>query len=70
MWTVRSAIAALLWLAAGLLALFLVISGWWILAPFAFASGGGEGILILVLMIVGLAIAAHLIGRRAPTRPG
>ena len=42
-WTVRSAVAMVLWIAAGLLTLFLIFSGWWIFAPFAFAAGGGEG---------------------------
>ena len=64
-WTVRSVIAMVLWVAAGLLTLFLVFSGWWIFAPFAFASGGGGEVLVLILAIVGLAGAAHLIGRRA-----
>jgi hypothetical protein len=63
-WTVRSAIAAILWIAAGLLTLFFVFSGWWIFAPFAFASGAGGQVLVLILAILGLAIAAHLIGRR------
>ncbi len=62
-WTVRSIIATALWLAAGLLALFFVFSGWWIIAPFAFAGGGGGQILLLVLAILVLATAAHLIGR-------
>jgi hypothetical protein len=66
-WTVRSLIATLLWVAAGLLTLFYVFSGWWIFAPFAFASGGGSEVLILLLVIAGLAVAAHLIGRRKPT---
>jgi hypothetical protein len=64
-WTIRSVLAMLLWVAAGLLTLFLIFSGWWLVAPFAFAGGGGEEILILVLAIVGLAGAAHLIGPRA-----
>jgi hypothetical protein len=64
-WTVRSAIATLLWVAAALLTFFLVFSGWWIFAPFAFAGGGGQEFLILILAIVGLGTAAHLIGRRA-----
>ena len=67
-WTVRSAIAMVLWIAAGLLTLFLIFSGWWIFAPFAFASGGGEGFLVLVLAIIGLYLAAHLLGRGAPAR--
>jgi hypothetical protein len=63
-WTVRSVLATILWVAAGLLTLFLVFSGWWIFAPFAFASGGGGNVLVLILAIGALAIAAHLIGRR------
>jgi len=63
-WTVRSAIAMALWVAAGLLTLFLIFSGWWIYMPFVFAGGGGEQFLILMLAIVGLGIAAHLIGPR------
>ena len=63
-WTVRSIIAMVLWVAAGLLTLFLIFSGWWIFAPFAFASGSGGQILVLILAIVGLAGAAHLISRR------
>jgi hypothetical protein len=65
-WTVRSVIAMMLWVAAGLLALFFLFSGWWIFAPFAFAAGGGEQILVLVLAIAVFATAAHLLGRRAP----
>jgi hypothetical protein len=64
-WTIRSIIAMVLWVAAGLLALFLLFSGWWIFAPFAFASGGGGEVLVVILAIIGLAGAAHLIGRRA-----
>ena len=66
-WTFRSVIAMVLWVAAGLLTLFLVFSGWWIFAPFAFAAGGGGEFLVLVLAIIGLGTAAHLIGRRAPS---
>jgi hypothetical protein len=62
-WTIRSVIATALWVAAGLLTLFFVFSGWWIFAPFAFAGGGGSEILVLILAIVGLAGVAHLIGR-------
>lgn len=65
-WTVRSAMAAMLWVAAGLLTLFFIFSGWWIFVPFVFAGGGGEQVLILLLSIAGLAGAAHLLGRRAP----
>jgi len=64
-WTVRSAIAMVLWVVAGLLTLFFIFSGWWILAPFAFASGRGGNVLMVLLAIGGLALAAHLIGRRA-----
>ena len=67
-WTVRSALAIVLWIAAGLLTLFLLFSGWWIFVPFAFAGGGGEGFLILVLAIIGLSLAAHLLGRGSPDR--
>jgi hypothetical protein len=66
-WTVRSFIALLLWIVAGLLTLFFIFSGWWIFAPFAFASGGGSEVVVLLLVIAGLAVAAHLIGRRRPT---
>jgi hypothetical protein len=66
-WTVRSVIAMVLWAAAGLLTLFLVFSGWWIFAPFAFAGGGGGNFLLLVLAILGLGTAAHVIGRRPPS---
>jgi hypothetical protein len=66
-WTIRSIIAMVLWVAAGLLTLFLVFSGWWIFAPFAFAAGGGGAFLVLVLTIVGLVLTAHLLGRRAPS---
>jgi hypothetical protein len=52
-----------LWVAAGLLTLFLLFSGWWIFAPFAFATGGGQDILLVILAIIGLSIAAHLLGR-------
>ena len=63
-WPVRSAIAMILWVVAGLLTLFLVFSGWWLVAPFLFAVGSGGEILVLVLAIVGLSLSAHLIGRR------
>lgn len=63
-WTVRSVLAAALWVAAGLLTLFFIFSGWWIFAPFVFAGGGGGQILVLILAIVVLGLAAHLIGRR------
>ena len=64
LWTVRSIIAMILWAAAGLLTLFLIFSGWWIVAPFLFAVGSGGEVLILVLAIIGLSVSAHLIGRR------
>ena len=63
-WTFRSVIAMVLWVAAGLLTLFLVFSGWWIFAPFAFAAGGGGEFLVLVLTIIGLAGIAHFLGQR------
>ena len=63
-WTVRSVLAMALWLAAGLLTLFFIFSGWWIFAPFAFAGGGGGNVLVLLLAIGALAMAAHLLGRR------
>ena len=62
-WTVRSAIAAALWVAAGLLTLFFIFSGWWIFAPFLFAGGGGGQILVLIVAILVLGLAAHLVGR-------
>lgn len=64
-WTVRSVIATALWVAAGLLTLFFVFSGWWLLAPFVFATGRGGQVLLLIVAIVGLGTAAHLIGRRS-----
>lgn len=63
-WTVRSVIATALWVAAGLLTLFFIFSGWWIFAPFVFAGGGGGGILVLIVVIVVLGLAAHFVGRR------
>lgn len=63
-WTVRSLIATVLWVLAGVLTLFFIFSGWWIFAPFAFASGSVGNVLILLLVIGGLALAAYLIGRR------
>jgi hypothetical protein len=62
-WPVRSIVAMILWAAACLLTLFLVFSGWWIVAPFLFAVGSGGVIRVHVLAIVGLSISAHLIGR-------
>ena len=64
-WTIRSAIAAGLWVAAGLLTLLLIFSGAWIYMPFVFAGGGGEEFLILILAIAVLVTAAYLIGGRA-----
>lgn len=64
-WTIRSAIATALWLAAGLLTLLFIFSGAWIYMPFVFAGGGGEEFLILILAIVVLGTAACLIGGRA-----
>jgi hypothetical protein len=64
-WTLRSVIAMALWVAAGLLTLFFVFSGWWIVAPFVFASGGGGEFLLLILAILALATVAHLLGRSA-----
>ncbi|MBA3687981.1 MAG: hypothetical protein H0W81_04025 [Chloroflexi bacterium] len=58
-------IAMVLWLAAGVLTLFFLFSGWWIYAPFAFASSAGGEVLVLLLAIGGVALAAHLVGRRA-----
>jgi len=54
--------------AAGLLTFVFVLSGGWLLLPFALAGGGGP-VLYLFLIIIGLAGAAHLIGRRASPRP-
>lgn len=53
----------MLWSAAGLLALFLLFSGWWIHAPLAFASGAGGEVLVLLLAIAALALAAYLVRR-------
>ena len=66
-WSFRSAIAAILWVATGLLIFFFVFSGWWILFPFAFAGGGGDGFLVLIVAIIALGTAAHFIGRRWTT---
>ncbi len=69
MWTIRAAVATGLWVAVGLLTFFFILSGGWLLLPFALAGGGGP-VLFLFLIIIGLAAAAHLIGRRAsPDRP-
>ena len=67
-WSFRAAIATGLWVAAGLLTFVFVLSGGWLLLPFALAGGGGP-VLYLFLIIIGLAGAAHLIGRRASPRP-
>jgi len=61
--TARSVIAWVLWIAAALLTAFVVFSGWWLFAPFAFAAGGGGQILAVVLAIVALGTAARFIGR-------
>jgi VIT1/CCC1 family predicted Fe2+/Mn2+ transporter len=66
-WTVRSFIAMLLWVAAGLLTLFFIFSGWWIFAPFAFGSDGGSEVVVLLLAIAALAVTAYVVGRRRPT---
>ena len=68
MWTIRAAVATGLWVAAAVLTFVFIISGFWLLLPFALAGGGGP-VLYLFLIIIGLALAAHLIGRRAPMRP-
>ena len=68
MWTIRAAVATGLWVAAAVLTFVFVISGFWLLLPFALAGGGGP-VLYLFLIIIGLALAAHLLGRRAPVRP-
>lgn len=67
MWNLRAAIATGLWLAAGILTFVFILSGGWLLLPFALAGGGGT-VLYLFLTIVGLALAAYLIGRRGPAR--
>jgi hypothetical protein len=64
MWTFRSILATVLWVAALLIAAFLLFSGWLLFAPFAFATGGGGEILLAVLAVVVLGISAHLLGRR------
>ena len=63
-WNVRAALATILWVAAGLLTFFFVISGFWLLLPFDLAGGGGK-VVLLALVIVGLAVTAHLVGRRS-----
>ena len=63
-WTIRRVVATALWGITLLLIFLFVFSGWWFFAPFLFATGGGEQLLMLVLAIVGLGTAAHLIGRR------
>lgn len=62
-WSPRAVIAMVLWVLAGLLTLVFLFSGAWIYVPFLFALGGGKEILVLLLAIIGLAFAAHLIGR-------
>ena len=64
LWTVRAVVATILWVIVGLLVLFFVFSGWWIFAPFMFAAGGGQMVLILLLAIAVLGTAAHFTGRR------
>jgi hypothetical protein len=64
---VRSAIAAVLWVACALLVAFFVFSGWWIFGPFAFASGAGEQILLLIVAILVLGSAAYLVGHGQAT---
>lgn len=61
-WSPRAVIATTLWVVAGLLTFVFVISGGWLLLPFALAGGGGV-VLYLFLIIIGLALAAHRIGR-------
>jgi hypothetical protein len=41
MWNLRAAIATGLWLAAGILTFIFILSGGWLLLPFALAGGGG-----------------------------
>jgi hypothetical protein len=67
-WSIRSAIATGLWVAAGLLTIFFILAGGWLLLPFALAGGGGP-VLYLFLIIIGLAVAAHFIGRRSSRSP-
>lgn len=66
--TTRSVIAAFLWGATLLMVAFLVFSGWWLFAPFLFASGGGGEVLLLVVAIAVAGTAAHLVGGRRGTR--
>jgi hypothetical protein len=66
--TVRAAIATGLWAVAGLLTFFFILAGWWLLLPFALAGGGGP-VLYLFLVIIGLAVTAHLIGRHTSRSP-
>jgi hypothetical protein len=63
-WTIRPVVATALWGVTLPLVFFLVFSGWWLFAPFLFATGGGEQLLILIVAIAVLATTAHLIGRR------
>ena len=64
MWTVRSVLATVLWVAALLIGAFLLFSGWLLYAPFVFATGGGGQILLAILAVAVLSISAHLLGRR------
>ena len=64
MWTLRSVLATVLWVAALLITAFLLFSGWLLFAPFVFATGGGGEILLAILAVVVLSISAHLLGRR------
>lgn len=67
-WSIRAAIATGLWVAAGLLTFFFILAGGWLLLPFALAGGGGP-VLYLFLIIIGLAVTAHLIGRQTSRGP-
>jgi hypothetical protein len=64
MWTARSIIATVLWVAALLLSAFLLLSGWLLYAPVVFATGGGGQIVIAILAVVAQSTAAHLVGRQ------
>jgi hypothetical protein len=68
--TIRRVVATALWAVTLILVFFLVFSGWWLFAPFLFALGGGEPLLLLLVAIAVLGTAAHLIGRgQASSRP-
>jgi len=64
-WTFRSVLATILWVAALLITAFLLFSGWLLFAPFVFATGGGGEILLAILAVAVLSISAHLLGRRS-----